>query len=325
MNTDFINHIFSGNAIDENDILSIFHFQYQNNPVYRTWCDSLDKTPQSVHQINSIPFLPVSFFKTHKVVCGDFEPELIFESSGTTATINSKHYVKEEKLYEKSFLTTFRSFYGNVEDYCILGLLPSYLERTNSSLIKMTDVLMKLSRHSHSGYYLYNHGQLADVMKQLESEGQQTLLFGVTYALLDFAEAHAFPLRHTIIMDTGGMKGRKKEMTRNEVHDYLKNRFSVNAIHSEYGMTELLSQAYAQKNGIYKSPSWMKMFIRDESDPLSVHNHGKGLINVIDMANIYSCSFIATDDIGTISANNSFELWGRRDNSDLRGCSQMIV
>lgn len=325
MNSAFINHIFSGNTIDANDILRIFHFQYHNNAVYQSWCNHIGKTPENVHLVNTIPFLPVSFFKTHKVVCGDFEPELIFESSGTTATVNSKHFIKEEKLYEKSFLTGFRSFYGNVEDYCILGLLPSYLERTNSSLIKMTDVLMKLSRHPLSGYYLYNHGQLADVMKQLESEGQQTLLFGVTYALLDFAEAHAFPLRHTIIMDTGGMKGRKKEMTRNEVHDYLKNRFSVNAIHSEYGMTELLSQAYAQKNGIYKSPSWMKMFIRDESDPLSVHNHGKGLINVIDMANIYSCSFIATDDIGTISANNSFELWGRRDNSDLRGCSQMIV
>lgn len=324
MNTEFINHIFSTKHISNEDILNVFRFQYQQNEVYQSWCNHIHRTPDNVYAVEDIPFLPVTFFKTHKVVCGNFESQLIFESSGTTTTINSKHFVKDEKLYEKSFLTGFQLFYGDVSNYCILGLLPSYLERKNSSLVKMTDVLIKLSRHDASGYYLYDYDALADVLKKLEAQNQQTILFGVTYALLDFAEKYSFPLKHTIIMDTGGMKGRKKEITRDEVHHYLKTQFSVNTIHSEYGMTELLSQAYA-KDGIYHTPPWMKVFLRDESDPLSVGKIKRGLINVIDLANIYSCSFIATDDIGTIHADNSFELWGRRDNSDLRGCSLMII
>ena len=324
MNIEFINHIFSAKHISNEDILTVFRFQYQQNKVYQSWCNHIHRTPDNVYAIEDIPFLPVTFFKTHKVVCGNFEPQLIFESSGTTTTINSKHFVKDEKLYEKSFLTGFQFFYGDVSNYCILGLLPSYLERKNSSLVKMTDVLIKLSAHELSGYYLYDYDALAEVLKKLEAQNQKTILFGVTYALLDFAGKNSFPLNNTVLMDTGGMKGRKKEMTRDEVHNYLKKQFSVNTIHSEYGMTELLSQAYAQ-DGIYRCPPWMKVVLRDESDPLTVGKNKRGLINVIDLANIYSCSFIATDDIGTIHADNSFELWGRRDNSDLRGCSLMIV
>ena len=324
MNTTFINHIFSGEDISDEDILNVFRYQYNQNKVYQSWCNNMYRRPDNVSVVNDIPFLPVTFFKTHKVICGDFSPELIFESSGTTMTISSKHLVKYEKLYEKSFLSGFQLFYGDINSYCILGLLPNYLERKNSSLVKMTDALIKLSAHELSGYYLYDYDALSDVLKKLEAQNQKTILFGVTYALLDFAEKYSFALRHTILMDTGGMKGRKKEITRDEVHNYLKKQFCVNTIHSEYGMTELLSQAYA-KDGIYRCPPWMKVLLRDESDPLTVGKNKRGLINVIDLANIYSCSFIATDDIGTIHTDNSFELWGRRDNSDLRGCSLMIM
>lgn len=324
MDNHFIEHIFSGSFLTDEDILRVFSFQYAYNIVYREWCDSIGKNVKNVRAVKDIPFMPVSFFKTHRVVCGMFEPELVFESSGTTATVNSRHYVKYESLYEKSFTTCFEYFYGNIHEYCIIGLLPNYLERSNSSLVKMTDTLIRLSGNEYSGYYLYDFEALAALLRKLESEGRKTLLLGVTFALLDFAEQYSIPLKHTIIMDTGGMKGRKKEMTRAEVHGILKDSFGVPAVHSEYGMTELLSQAYSKSEGQYRCPPWMRILVREASDPFALHAAGRGLINVIDPANLYSCSFIATDDVG-VAHPDYFEVWGRRDNSDLRGCSLLTL
>jgi hypothetical protein len=258
------------------------------------------------------------------VVCGSFQPELIFESSGTTQAVNSRHYVKYAKIYEESFVKGFQQFYGNIDEYCIVGLLPNYLEKGNSSLIKMTDGLIKLSNHAESGFYLYDFDRLHSLLQTLERRRQKTLLLGVTFALLDFAEQFPMRLQHTIVMDTGGMKGRKKEMTRNETHEFLQKNLGVKTIHSEYGMTELLSQAYSQSEGKYRCPPWMKVLVRDENDPLLVKQKGKGLLNMIDLANIYSCSFIATDDVGSVGEHD-FEVWGRRDNSDLRGCNLLVV
>jgi len=241
---------------------------------------------------------------------------------------NSHHKVKEAAIYRESFLQGFRQFYGNIKDYCILGLLPSYLERGDSSLVYMVNQLIQQSGHQKSGFYLYNYGELANVLKELEQQGQKTLLIGVTYALIDFASAFPMPLKHTIILETGGMKGRGKELLRTEVHQLLKAAFQLENIHSEYGMTELLSQAYSQKDGIFEIPRWMKIVLRDETDPLnSLSISGKpssGVINVIDLANIYSSSFIATEDIGKLYPDGSFEVLGRMDNSDVRGCSLMV-
>ncbi|ANI88505.1 acyl transferase [Arachidicoccus ginsenosidimutans] len=324
MDKTFIKNIFSGSHIQLSQILEIFRFQYLNNEVYRAWCDCLKIDIDKVDAVENIPFLPISFFKTHKVVCGNFEPELVFESSGTTQTVNSKHFIKNENLYKESFIKCFELFYGNIDEYCIVGLLPNYLERGNSSLVKMVDELIKLSNHADSGFYLYEFDKLHLLLQNLENKKQKTLLFGVTFALLDFAEQFPMQLKNTIVMDTGGMKGRKKEMTRDEVHGFLKQNLGVKAIHSEYGMTELLSQAYSKGDGKYVCPPWMKVLLRDENDPLLVRQKGKGLINIIDLANIYSCSFIATDDVGSIE-ENYFEIWGRLDNSDLRGCSLLAV
>ncbi|MGF7230194.1 acyl transferase [Arachidicoccus sp.] len=316
--------IFSANAINLENVLSLFQFQYAQNKIYRDWCDALGVEPKSVKVMTDIPFLPISFFKTNKVVCGDFEPELIFESSGTTQTINSKHYIKEAKIYEQSFVKAFEQFYGNIDEYCIVGLLPAYLERKNSSLIKMVHDLMTISGHEKSGFYLYNFEELAQLLADLEHKKQKTLLLGVTFALLDFADQHPLQLKNTIVMDTGGMKGRRKELTRAETHHMLGRSFGVEKIHSEYGMTELLSQAYSKGDGRYKCPPWMKVLVRDETDPLSISDRGKGLLNIVDLANIYSCSFIATEDVGIIE-KDYFEVWGRLDNSDIRGCSLLVV
>lgn len=316
--------IFSANAMNLENVLSLFQFQYAQNKIYRDWCDALGVEPKSVKVMTDIPFLPISFFKTNKVVCGDFEPELIFESSGTTQTINSKHYIKEAKIYEQSFVKAFEQFYGNIDEYCIVGLLPAYLERKNSSLIKMAHDLMTISGHEKSGFYLYNFEELAQLLADLEHKKQKTLLLGVTFALLDFADQHPLQLKHTIVMDTGGMKGRRKELTRAETHHMLGRSFGVEKIHSEYGMTELLSQAYSKGDGRYKCPPWMKVLVRDETDPLSISDRGKGLLNIVDLANIYSCSFIATEDVGIIE-KDYFEVWGRLDNSDIRGCSLLVV
>ena len=305
--------------------IEIFHFQYQQNPLYKAFTDALHVNPDNVKNINQIPFLPISFFKTHTIKTTDFEPEAIFESSGTTQTINSRHLVKDISLYKKSFTIGFEKFYAEINDWCIIGLLPSYLERSNSSLIMMVDELIKKSDHVQSGFYLYEYGKLHDVLIQLEKQKQKTLLIGVTFALLDFAQQFEMKLAHTIIMETGGMKGRRKEMIRQELHEYLQQRLGITVIHSEYGMTELLSQAYSKGNGLFQPVPWMKILVRNEDDPFDVKTEGAGIINVIDLANIYSCPFIATDDVGKIFENGTFEISGRVDSSDIRGCSLLVV
>ena len=308
--------------------LEIFRLQYNENKLYRSFTDALHIDPANVNSVASIPFLPVSFFKRHEILTGSFTPEVIFESSGTTQTGNSRHQVKSIDLYRRSFIKAFELFYGSPENWCIAGLLPSYLERKNSSLVMMVDELIELSGHPGSGFYLYEHDKLSRLIKANEAAAQKTLLIGVTFALLDLAEFFQYPLKHTTVMETGGMKGRRKEITRAEVHDILKNAWNLDAIHSEYGMTELLSQGYSYGDGVFRCPPWMNIILRDEDDPLTIKpvhtsKQERGLINVIDLANIYSCAFIATDDIGMLYADGSFEVAGRMDSSDVRGCSLM--
>jgi hypothetical protein len=310
--------------------LEIFRHQYLANPVYKSYVDALAVNPANICKIEQIPFLPIRFFKSHTVMSGDFEPEAVFESSGTTTTVNSRHYVNDASLYKESFTKGFELFYGAAKELCIIGLLPSYLERNNSSLVYMVNELITQSNHPQSGFYLNEHEKLVAVLQQLEIQRQPTLLVGVTFALLDLAEKFSMPLLYTTVMETGGMKGRRKEMIRAEVHDILKQAFHVPVIHSEYGMTELLSQAYSKGNGIFNCPPWMKVFLRDEEDPLYVRSspgnrHITGAINIIDLANIHSCSFIATDDAGRLFPDGSFEVLGRLDNSDLRGCSLLTL
>lgn len=305
--------------------LEIFRLQYANNEVYRQWINALHIDINKVTKLIQIPFLPVSFFKTYNVVSGNFSPEIIFESSGTTGSINSRHLVKEKNIYRQSFTKGFKHFYGNPKEWCIIGLLPSYLERKGSSLIMMVEELIELSGNEKNGFYLYEFEKLARVLKELEARKQKTLLIGVTFALLNFAEQFPMQLKNTIIMETGGMKGRRKEMIREEIHAFLQKQLNVDSIHSEYGMTELLSQGYSSGSGIFKTVPWMKVLVRDETDPLLIAEKGKGLINVIDLANVHSCSFIATDDAGKIYHDESFEVLGRRDNSDIRGCSLMVM
>jgi hypothetical protein len=305
--------------------LEIFQFQYNNNAIYQQYVNALSIVGPKVQSIQQIPFLPIQFFKTRDIKTTDFEPQVVFESSGTTQTINSRHYVKDINIYRRSFSMAWELFYGPVQEWCVIGLLPAYLERQNSSLVVMVDEMIKQSNHPHSGFYLYEHEKLAQVLQELEKSGQKTLLIGVTFGLLDFAEKYPMPLQHTIVMETGGMKGRRKEMTREEVHELLKTAFQTNAIHSEYGMTELLSQAYSKQDGIFNCPPWMKVLVRQEDDPLDVRVSGSGIINIIDLANLYSCSFIATDDVGTIMADGSFDVMGRIDNSDIRGCNLLIA
>ena len=305
--------------------LEIFQFQLKNNAVYGAFVKALGTDTSRVDSITRIPFLPVRFFKSLEVKTGEFEPEAVFESSGTTGMISSRHLVKDLSLYRESFTRGFELFYGPASEYCIIGLLPSYLERENSSLVLMVDDLIRQSGHPQSGFYLNEFDKLAAVLRELESREQKTLLIGVSFALLDFAEQYPIPLKHTIIMETGGMKGRRKELIRPELHAVLKAAFSVPVIHSEYGMTELLSQAYSKGEGIYQSPPWMKILLRDDEDPLRVITSGSGVVNVIDLANIHSCSFIATDDAGKVYPDGSFEILGRVDGSDMRGCSLLVV
>ena len=324
--TKLIESIFNINHNSQQSVIeNVFDFQYQNNAVYQKWC-KLRLTNNVVdHSIYTTPFLPISFFKTHHIKTTDFIEEQVFESSGTTQTVNSKHLIKNIDVYKQSFTKAFELVYGDIKDWCIIGLLPSYLERNNSSLVFMVDELIKQSCHSNSGFYLNEFEPLAKALQFLESTKQKTLLIGVTFALLDFAETFPMKLQYTIVMETGGMKGRKKEMTKEEVHHTLKQQFGINNVHSEYGMTELLSQAYATNNDKHICPPWMKVLVRDEEDPFLVKTMGKGVINVIDLANIYSCSFIATDDVGEIFEDGSFKIFGRLDNSDLRGCSLMYL
>ena len=306
--------------------LSVFRHQYEHNALYKQYCDALHVNPAAITEITQIPFIPISFFKTHKVVTGLFEDAaLTFESSGTTGEITSKHYVKDAAVYEQSLINGFEQFYGPTEDYAILALLPSYLERKNASLVHMAQTLMKKSRHADNGFYINEWEQLHQKLQLLEQQGQKTLLLGVTFALLDFATSHPTPLQHTIVMETGGMKGRREEWTRKRVHDLLKQQFRLEHVHSEYGMTELLSQAYALKEGIFLCTNTMRVLARDVNDPLEVSTTGPGCINIIDLANIHSCSFIATEDLGIIAADRTFEVLGRMDHSALRGCSLMAI
>lgn len=305
--------------------LEVFRFQAKNNPVYSDFLRALKVEPARVSKITEIPFLPVRFFKSNQIKTTQFTPQAIFESSGTSASVNSRHFVKDLLLYEESFTKGFELAYGPINQYCIIGLLPSYLERGDSSLVYMVDKLVQLSEHPQSGFYLSEYEQLAVVLQELEKRKQPALLIGVTFALLDFAEKHSFPLQHTIVMETGGMKGRRQEMIRPEVHEILKKAFNLSVVHSEYGMTELLSQAWSKGEGVFNCPPWMKILMRDEEDPFLIKSAGSGTINIIDLANIWSCSFIATDDVGKLNADGSFEVLGRVDGSDLRGCSLMTV
>lgn len=333
MNSEWHDKIFS---VTENSFgqlaLDIFHFQYEANPIYNSYVNALGKTLSAVDEIEKIPFLPISFFKTDEIKTGKFNGDVIFKSSGTTQTINSQHHVKDVSIYVQSFTTAFEKIYGELKDWCILGLLPSYLEKGDSSLVYMVESFIKQSQHAQSGFYLYDLDKLKETLLSLETSNQKTLLIGVTYALLDFAEKFTTELKNTIIMETGGMKGRREELTRMEVHELLRKAFGNTEIHSEYGMTELLSQAYAKKEGRFQCPPWMRVLIRDDADPLTVSVPRlqtvapvTGALNIIDLANLYSCSFIATDDVGKLYADKSFEVLGRMDGSDLRGCSLLTV
>jgi phenylacetate-coenzyme A ligase PaaK-like adenylate-forming protein len=318
--------IFTGLPLDFNaNALRVFKSQYLENTLYRNFANRFHADPESIRELKHIPFLPVSFFKTEIIKTGDFIPEIIFESSGTTGQSPARHYVRQLGRYRESFVKGFEFFYGETGDYCILGLLPAYLERKGSSLVCMVDEMIRISNHSESGFYLYDFEKLHGVLQELEKNKQQTLLIGVSFALLDFAEKYSMQLSHTIVMETGGMKGRRQEITRDELHVFLKQRLGVPAIHSEYGMTELLSQAYSRGNGIYKPVPWMKVLVRDEDDPLNLHETGDGLLNIIDLANQDSCAFIATDDIVKLYEDGSFEIMGRMDDSDIRGCSLLVV
>lgn len=306
--------------------LAVFRFQFEKNEIYNKFCRLLRKNPENVHSLEEIPFLPIEFFKNKRIITAKASEEIIFTSSGTTGNQTSKHYVAELSVYKKSFQRGFQHFYGNIEDYAVLALLPSYLEREGSSLIFMVDDLIKRSENKHSGFYLRNFSELKNKLVQLDQAGQKVLLIGVSFALLDLVEEYQFQLKHCIVMETGGMKGRRKEMIRKELHQKLKNGFGVEKVHSEYGMTELLSQAYSKGDGVFECPPWMKMLIRDPEDPLTIFPPQKtGGLNIIDLANINSCSFIATQDLGKKINQNQFQILGRFDNSDIRGCNLMVL
>lgn len=324
INIDNIAHL--STADFEQVALNTFQYQYIHNSIYHQYCSLLHVHMHDVQRIEQIPFLPIHFFKTHKVLShqpsGD---EVLFESSKTTGDVSSKHYVTDIALYNKVLLHGFRATYGSPSDYAILGLLPSYLERPNASLVHMVKELMLHSSHPANGFYVHNFEDLRNKLQILEGQQQKTLLIGVTFALLDFAEAYPMHLSHTTVMETGGMKGRKEEWTRAQVHQYLQQQLGLTDIHTEYGMTELLSQAYAQGNGILKGISSFRALIRDINDPLSVSTTGSGCLNIIDLANVHSCSFIATEDLGNVYSDGTFEILGRMDHSALRGCSLMSL
>ncbi|NQW35990.1 MAG: acyl transferase [Flavobacteriales bacterium] len=306
--------------------LSVFRFQAERNAVYKTFLKYLGCNPNEITKIEDIPFLPIQFFKTHAVLSVDKPIQETFLSSGTTGTEQSKHLVTDVSLYETSYLKGFSHFYGDMKEYTILALLPSYLERNGSSLIYMAADLIKKSGKPKSGFYLDNLEGLSKTLLELDKNGEKVLLIGVSFALLDLLETYSFNLKNTIVMETGGMKGRRKELVRSALHEQLCKGFGVKMIHSEYGMTELLSQAYSKGNGVFNAPPWMKILIRDTEDALRLLPHGEtGGVNVIDLANINSCAFIATQDLGKIHTDNSFEILGRFDSSDIRGCNLMVV
>lgn len=306
--------------------LDIFKMQAEQNKIYKKFIEKLNVNQNEVRSTKQIPFLPIEFFKTHEVITGEFLPEAVFKSSGTSGLTTSSHFIKDLSLYEKSFLTNFYNCFGAPEDYTFLALLPSYLERKDSSLIYMMEKLIERSNDNRSGFYLNATTGLFELLSKLNSENKKHILVGVTFALLDFQKKSSGDFSSTIIMETGGMKGRKKEMIREEVHEELKNKFGVKKIYSEYGMTELLSQAYSKGDGNLLTPQWMKVFIREPNDPLEIlASNQSGAINIIDLANIHSCAFIATDDLGRINFDGSFSVSGRMDSSDVRGCNLLVV
>lgn len=311
----------------EDIALKVFRYQYENCRIYHQFCNYLNKTPENVNQLKELPFLPIEFFKSHRVLSSHELVQKTFESSGTTGLQTSKHHVTDLKLYQQNAIQIFENTYGPIEDYAILALLPSYLEREGSSLVFMVNDFINKSKYPESGFFLNNVEELYSKIKKLEDKGQKTILIGVSFALLDFVESYQMKLNHTIIMETGGMKGRRKEMIREELHNKLSNGFGVEQIHSEYGMTELLSQAYSKGFGIYDLPYTMRVFIRDPEDPLNLYNsyHQTGGINIIDLANINSCAFIATQDLGQNVKKNQIKIIGRFDNSDIRGCSLLTL
>lgn len=304
--------------------LATFRFQHTHTAPYRKYCDLLGVNPKMVCKLEDIPFLPITFFKTHSVVTEGSPATILFTSSGTTGSSTSKHYITDESLYRESFRSTFKQYYGDPKELTILALLPSYLERTGSSLIYMVDNLIKSSHNPESGFYLDQLDTLAQNLESLDQQNKHILLLGVSYALLDLIEKHSFQLKNTIVMETGGMKGKRKEMIKEELHDLLKKGFGVSQIHSEYGMTEMLSQAYSKGNGLFTCPPWLKILTRDPEDALTVIHGKTGGINVIDLANLNSCSFIATQDLGKTHPDSSFEILGRFDTSDIRGCNLMV-
>ena len=305
--------------------MQAFYFQYMQNPVYHEYCDLLNVDVGAINYIEDVPFMPVEFFKAHKVICDGRDAEVVFTSSSTTGAVPSSHYVADAEVYKRAFLSGFRQFYGEPSEFCILGLLPAYLERTGSSLVYMVDGLIRLSDNESSGFFLHNHDELYDTICKLESMRHKYILIGVSFALLDFAEKYKPNMKHGIVMETGGMKGRRKEMVRSELHSVLKDAFGVQSIHSEYGMTELLSQAYSFGDGIYRCSRTMKVLVRETNDPLSVRRSGSGAINVVDLANIYSCSFLQTSDLGQVFDDGTFSVSGRFDSADVRGCNLMVI
>ena len=305
--------------------LDIYNFQYENNMVYQNYCNMICEDPTDVNEINKIPFLPISFFKTKKILSTD-NFEKVFYSSGTTTNLRSKHFISSLKLYQKSFINNFKLNYSDITQYTILALLPNYYDNKDSSLIYMIEKLIKLTKSKESGFFLDDYYNLSKKLIELDTKKKRkTILIGVPYALLDLIDFNQFKFINTIIMETGGMKGRRKEMVRTELHEKLKRGFGISKIHSEYGMTELLSQAYSKGDGIFKTPSWMKVIIRDINDAQNLDfNKKSGAINIIDLANYNSCSFIATDDMGKYINDDKFELIGRVDNSDIRGCNLLV-
>lgn len=306
--------------------LEVFAFQYHHNDLYKRFCLELGRGPGNVTDLKDIPFLPIECFRRNRIASFAGEGELVFRSSGTTGSRHAKHYVADEKMYLKSFSQGFRYFYGEPSGYCLLALLPGYLERKDSSLVYMVNSLMQQGAHPHSGFYLNDLPALSEKLEMLTQSGQKILLLGVSFALLDFADMFPLPLKNTIVMETGGMKGQRPELIREALHDTLKKAFHLDVIHSEYGMTELLSQAYSKGDGLFSCPPWMRVLIRDANDPLSYTAEGRaGGINVIDLANIHSCSFLATQDLGRMHEGERFEVLGRFDHSDTRGCNLMVV
>jgi phenylacetate-coenzyme A ligase PaaK-like adenylate-forming protein len=313
------------NTYFEKRALEVFQYQSSHVSVYKEYIRLLHIDPKRVTTLDQIPFLPIQLFKSHTIISQQQNPEIIFTSSGTTGVVSSQHYIADISLYEESFRDAFELFYGDIKEWCILALLPSYLERESSSLVYMINDLMRLSNQPESGFYLYNLEELSDQLQLLEQQKRKTLLIGVTYALVDLAEQFPQKLSNTTILETGGMKGRRKEMVREELHMLLCDAFHISAVHSEYGMTELLSQAYSKGDGLFRCPPWMRIQIREMNDPFAKAGVEKtGGINIIDLANLYSCSFIATSDLGKLHKDGSFEVLGRFDNSDIRGCNLMV-